>query len=285
VTLNARNYHGFSAVAGYTYAHALDNVGANWDFGAGLGLPQDATHPGREYASSDFDIRHRFTLSVVYNVPGRKSFAQMLEGWQLISIVSLYSPQPWGPMDTGTDVSGTGEANDRWDFFGNPSDFKSGPVATPFFGGKSNPACAAKALALDGGNIAGPSSTALGLFGCYAKRNSIMIPPALGTFGTMGRNLFRDSGFRNWDFSFAKNWKFKERLTAQFRIEFFNILNHPNFANPFGGQNGFGMNDPSAPGPGAGFGCGCATPDFAASNPVLGSGGSRSIQLGLKLLF
>jgi hypothetical protein len=277
VTLNARNYHGFSAVAGYTYAHALDNVGANWDFGAGLGLPQDATHPGREYASSDFDIRHRFTLSVVYNVPGRKSFAQMLEGWQLISIVSLYSPQPWGPMDTGTDVSGTGEANDRWDFFGNPSDFKSGPVATPFFGGKSNPACAAKALALDGGNIAGPSSTALGLFGCYAKRNSIMIPPALGTFGTMGRNLFRDSGFRNW--------KFKERLTAQFRIEFFNILNHPNFANPFGGQNGFGMNDPSAPGPGAGFGCGCATPDFAASNPVLGSGGSRSIQLGLKLLF
>ena len=60
VTLTSRDYHGLTATAGYTYAHALDDVGANWDFGAGLGLPQDATHPGREYASSDFDIRHRF---------------------------------------------------------------------------------------------------------------------------------------------------------------------------------------------------------------------------------
>ena len=110
-----------------------------------------------------------------------------------------------------------------------------------------------------------------------------MIPASLGTFGAMGRNTFRDTGFRNWDFSVAKNWKFKERLTAQFRAEFFNVLNHPNFANPFGGQNGFGMNDPSVLA--TGFGCGCATPDVAASNPVIGSGGSRSIQLGLKLLF
>ena len=43
VTLNARNYHGLSMVAGYTYSHALDDVGANWDFGYGSGLPQDAT--------------------------------------------------------------------------------------------------------------------------------------------------------------------------------------------------------------------------------------------------
>jgi hypothetical protein len=109
-----------------------------------------------------------------------------------------------------------------------------------------------------------------------------MIPPALGTFGTMGRNLFRDSAFRNWDFSVTKNFKFGERLTAQFRAEFFNILNHPDFANPFGGQNGFAHNDPSSSGT---FGCGCATPDSAASNPVIGSGGSRAIQFGLKLQF
>ena len=111
-----------------------------------------------------------------------------------------------------------------------------------------------------------------------------MIPPVLGTFGTMPRNLFRDGGFYNWDFSVAKNWKFTERFGAQFRAEFFNVLNHPNFANPFGGQNGWGHNDPSVSGPG-GFGCGCATPDVAASNPVIGSGGSRAVQLGLKLSF
>jgi hypothetical protein len=61
-TLTARNFHRFTFIAGYTYSHAMDEVGANWDFGAGLGLPQDSMHPGREYASSDFDMRHRFTF-------------------------------------------------------------------------------------------------------------------------------------------------------------------------------------------------------------------------------
>jgi hypothetical protein len=287
-TLTARNFHRMTFIAGYTYAHALDDVGANWDFGAGLGLPQDSMHPKREYASSDFDIRQRFTLSINYKVPGKEGFAQLLEGWELNSIVTLNTAQPWGPMDSSTDVSGTGESAaaatgiERWDFFGNPSDFKSGPTPMPFFPGATNAACAAKALALDGGvpNLA--TSQSLATFGCYAKGSSIMIPPALGTFGTMGRNLFRDSAFRNWDFSVTKNFKFGERLTAQFRAEFFNILNHPDFANPFGGQNGFAHNDPSSSGT---FGCGCATPDSAASNPVIGSGGSRAIQFGLKLQF
>ena len=66
VTLNARNYHGLSMVAGYTYSHASDDVGANWDFGYGSGLPQNAHNPGAEYANSDFDIRHRLTLSLTY---------------------------------------------------------------------------------------------------------------------------------------------------------------------------------------------------------------------------
>jgi outer membrane receptor protein involved in Fe transport len=284
VTVTGRNYHGLTFVGGYTYAHALDDVGANWDFGAGLGLPQDSTHPEREYASSDFDIRHRFTLSANYVIPGKKSFAQLLEGWELNSIVSLYSAQPWGPMDAGNDVSRTGASKvagtgiERWDFFGNPADFKSGPVPIPFFA-FSNPnipaACVSQAAAIG----ATPSLMA---FGCYAKGNSVMIPPPLGSFGTMGRNTFRDSAFHNWDFSVAKNFKFKERLTAQLRAEFFNLLNHPNFANPFGGQNGLAFNDPSSPGT---FGCGCKTPDGAGSNPVIGSGGSRAIQFALKLTF
>jgi hypothetical protein len=292
VTLNSRNFHGLNMVAGYTYSHALDDVGANWDFGAGLGLPQDATHPEREYASSDFDIRHRFTLSAVYSIPGKKTPGQLLEGWQLISIVSLYGAQPWGPMDTGDDISFTGEGVDRWDFVGNPSDFKSDPrdnlaLLPQYFAPAAPPAAPESTLPAICTNAATTfgSHPSLDTFGCYVSPNgkSAMVPQPFGTFGTMGRNIFRDTGFRNWDFSLAKNWRFRERLTAQFRAEFFNILNHPNFANPFGGQNGFGMNDPSVLA--TGFGCGCATPDVAASNPVLGSGGSRSIQLGLKLTF
>jgi Carboxypeptidase regulatory-like domain/TonB dependent receptor len=287
-TLTTRNYHGLSMIAGYTWSHALDDVAANWDFGYGYGLPVDSRNPGAEYASSDFDIRNRFTLLITYALPGKKSFAQLLEGWQINSIVTVSSPQPWGPIDLGTDVSGTGSlpvsppafSPNRWDLFGNPGDFTSTPVGIPFFPGTSNPACAAKALALDGGTP-GNAMASLSSFGCYAAGGSIMIPPPLGQFGTMRRNVFRDTGFRDWDFSVAKNWKLGERLAAQFRAEFFNILNHPNFANPYGGQNGYGLNDPSV----QPFGCGCATPDVAAANPVIGSGGSRAVQLGLKFTF
>jgi hypothetical protein len=295
VTLNSRNYHGLSMVAGYTYSHSLDDVGANWDFGYGAGLPVDSYNVGREYGSSDFDLRHRLTLSLTYAIPGKGGFGQMLEGWELNSIVTLASGQPWGPIDLGTDASGTGPlpvsppANSpiRWNFFGKPSDFKSRPTPIPFFAGNGNQAsptdnaaCNTQALALDGGTP-GLATDALALFGCYAQGGSVMIPPGLGRLGNMGRNTFRDSGFRNFDFSIAKNWHFGERVRAQFRAEFFNILNHPNFANPYGGQNGFGLNDPSV----QPFGCGCATPDVAAANPVIGSGGSRAVQLGLKFTF
>ncbi|HKT89473.1 MAG TPA: carboxypeptidase-like regulatory domain-containing protein [Candidatus Sulfotelmatobacter sp.] len=299
VTLNARNFHGLSMVAGYTYSHASDDVGANWDFGYGSGLPQNSYNPGAEYANSDFDMRHRLTLSLTYAIPGRSGFGQMLQGWEINSIATIESPQYWGPIDLGTDAAGTGAlpvsppatAPIRWSFYragtaalGNPSDFKSGKgTGIPFYGpgDPSMPSgCAASALAKDGGS-AGPETAALNLFGCYAAGNSVMMAPPLGQFGNMGRNMFQDTGFRNLDFSLAKNFLFGEVRRLQFRAEFFNILNHPNFANPYGGQNGFGLNDPSV----QPFGCGCATPDVAAANPVIGSGGSRAVQLGLKFIF
>ena len=274
-------------VAGYTYSHSLDDVGANWDFGAGYGLPQDSTHPQREYANSDFDIRQRLTVSLTYAIPGKTGFGQMLEGWEINTIATIASPQPWGVIDLTSGLAGIGglpvsppqATPQRWDFFGNPSDFKSGSTPIPFFpGGSSN---MPGACTTDAANVGATAS--LATYGCFAKGNSVLIPPPAGTFGTMGRNLFPDSGFRNLDFSLAKNWHFGERLRAQFRAEFFNILNHPNFANPYGGQNGYGNNDPAAA-PSA-FGCGCVTPDVAAANPAIGSGGPRSIQLGLKFIF
>src|SRR5207253_8018924 len=101
--------------------------------------------------------------------------------------------------------------------------------------------------------------------------------------GTMGRNIFRDSGFKNWDLSVFKNFTFKERFTAQFRVEFFNVLNHITISNPSGANNGsHGGDDPSS---GGTLGTGTATPDFATGNPLICSGDSRLMQLGLKLTF
>jgi Carboxypeptidase regulatory-like domain/TonB dependent receptor len=287
-TLTARNFHSLSVVAGYTYAHALDDVSHNF----GAVVPQNSLNPNGQYGPSDFDIRHRFTLSITYNVPGKKSPGQLLEGWQINSIVTLQTSQPWDAVDVNDDISNTGEFEDRWDFFGNPGDFRSGPTPIPYFQPGAPPSTdplgpTDPSYAINNAGCTKAASTAallssLEAFGCYAKGSSVMVPPAADTFGTLGRNAFRDSGFRNMDLSLVKSWKFNERLSSQFRAEFFNVLNHPNFMNPTLplGQGLF--SDPSVP---TQFGCGCNTPDVAAVNPVLGSGGNRAIQLGLKFIF
>jgi TonB-dependent receptor-like protein len=301
-TLTQRTSHGLSFILGYTYSHALDDASssynANW-------LPVSSANPKLQYGNSDFDRRHVLTLALTYALPSKKSPAQLLEGWQINSIVTLQSGAPWSPQDLSNDFPGTDQIDELnsfgqyWDFTGRPGDFTSGSTPIPCWTGSGPSAlsgcpegapgsgaatitAAPPAVCLNGAKTTGEMNTLLNI-GCYFKGSSALTPPALGTIGTSTRNLFRDGGFRNWDFSIAKNWTFKERLTAQFRVEVFNILNHPEFANP-NGPAGLGLNDPSA-GFGGNFGCGCTTPDQAAPNPVLGSGGARSMQLGLKLIF
>ena len=265
-TLTKRVSHGLSFTAGYTYAHALDIASSNF----GGGLPQNSNEPNLDYGNSNFDIRHRFTFATTYTLPGRDGFAQMLKGWQINSIVTAQTGQPWTAQDTTSNISGTGENVDRWDFFGNPADFNAGPNPIPLLtGAAATTACSSVA----------PSLASLASLGCYKVGNSILAPPAQNTFGTAGRNIFRGRGLKNWDLSVTKDWALRELFKAEFRAEFFNVLNHPNFATP--GVNGAGFNNPN----GSQFGCTCETPDTAASNPVLGSGGSRAIQLGLKLLW
>jgi hypothetical protein len=290
LAFTGRNYYGFDFVAGYTYSHAIDNQSYNWN----QYLPKNSLDPQGEYGNSDFDIRHRFTLSATYTIPGKKGYAQMLEGWQLNGILTLQSGQPWQAFDTSNDFSGTGEFADRWNFFGSPSDFTSrGDKSIPFCTGPGAGGC--KYTAPSGTVFMTAAQSAPlyadcvahgGAGGCFASFNgkSALVAPALGTFGNSGRNIFRDGGFHNLDFSVSKSWKFGERLTTQFRAEMFNITNHPNFANPFGGATGQGVGATADPSVGP-FGCGCATPDVASANPVLGSGGARAIQFGLKFLF
>jgi hypothetical protein len=313
-TLTKRMSHGVSLVAGYTFAHGLDSASLN-RFAL---LPQNAYNPGAEYGNSDFDVRHRLTLTGTYNIPGIKGFAQLLEGWQINAIATLQSGQPWqvndynaGPYpDFGNGFSGTGDNSDRWDFFGNPADFKGTQTSIPYCTSvdplgnvrpfvAANVSCStttgvsnivatpANSSTLIANCIAkAPDASTLADGGCFisANGNSVMVPQTAGTFGTMGRNIFRDSGFRNLDFSVFKNFKWKERYGAQFRLEIFNILNHPAIENPYGASNGSsgGNNDPSSP---AGFGAAIGTPDVVAGNPVVGSGDNRAIQVGLKLTF
>jgi len=272
VTFTKRYSHGLYLLAGYTFGHAIDTAGSTSNLGY---IPQNNNNFNAEKASGDYDIRHRFTLSASYDLPSKKSWAQMLEGWSLNTIFMYETGVPVLMYDDYDDFTGTGEgpgngSNDRWNIIGNPNKLKwsqSNPI--PFLDA-SDPICqgAANTPELQTSlNYAG---------GCYSQNGVIIYPNAPLTFGNMGRNILRGPGFVNWDFSVAKSWNLSERFKLQFRGEIFNLLNHPNFA---AGSVGESLSSPGQ------LGLAQATPDVQAANPVVGSGGSRHIQLGLKLLF
>jgi hypothetical protein len=114
--------------------------------------------------------------------------------------------------------------------------------------------------------------------------------PLDGTFGNVGRNSVYGPHYWNADFSLSKQTQITDRLGVQFRAEFFNLLNHPNFALPSGtvipgrDQLGQPVIDPSTSKPFA-AGVITQTPDVAQGNPSLGGGGPRVMQIGLKLMF
>jgi hypothetical protein len=292
VSLTKRMSHGLLFNVGYTYGHGLDNGSLN-RFGLN---PEDSTNIAQDYASSDFDVRHRLTATATYNIPGIKGFGQLLEGWQINTIVTFATAQPWQTYDPADNISGTGENTDRWDLFGNPADFPSGKnsfadcfkgacTITNPYGLPQTLSVAQTTAAISGCAAVAPSAATLASFGCYVSNNgqSYIVPPALGSYGNMGRNILRDQGFKNWDLSLFKNFTFKERYGIQARWEVFNILNHPIAANPSGASSS--VNTGNSPGPGVPFGASFLTPDFAAGNPLIGSGSERVMQVGLKLTF
>ena len=115
-------------------------------------------------------------------------------------------------------------------------------------------------------------------------------------FGNMGRDSLRGPSFKQFDFSVSKDTKLKEQLTMQLRVEVFNLLNHPNFSNPFlpagiapADYNPVSIGPcpaaPSRTGCGTGFLPITTTADVGPGNPFLGGGGPRGVQLAAKFSF
>ena len=308
-TVTARNYHGLTLTGGYTFSHALGENSSQGTAGSNV-IPIDSTASLRSqiYGPTVFDIRQRGTISATYAVPGRKGFGQMLEGWSINMVSLIQTGTPWGISDTTTDFSGTGEQSSnsaanmggRWNFYGNPNDWNANhnfydvlpatlgaeacptgqsQCGIPYYPGTTNAACMTKAQAL--GPLAVASLTNLG---CYQLGSGILIPAAYGSEGSFPRLPFHGPHFTNFDASITKAFKFNENFTAQFRAEFFNIFNHVKFVNPSGAVGGGTANiNPTQARNQMAFVLN--TPDAASSNPMLGSGGSRDMQLGLKLMF
>jgi hypothetical protein len=284
-TLQSRNFHGLTFLTAYTYAHTLALYDDSHNSGS-FTMASDNSNLGLQYGNASYDLRHRFVFSPTYRIPGRRAPGQLLEGWSLNTILTLQSGLQYTVSDsTTTDWLGNNGIANRsigggiyqyWNFVGPRDAFSHNSAPPTFLTGNAalnDSACANAAVApySSGTTDAQLAMSALLNAGCYKSNGGILTPPAYGTLGNAGHGFFTGPSYKNMDFSVAKLWKFKETYSVQFRVEFFNFTNHVNYATPGA--------DPSK----SSFGYSTSTPD--SSNPVLGSGGPRHIQFGLKLAF
>jgi hypothetical protein len=236
LTARFQNLHRFSGFTTYTYSKSLDGASDGINFNfETVALPQDSTNLRAEKGPSIFDTRHRWTSALNYQLPNFSVVGERLGNGWQFN--SIFTVQSGRPIDivTGNGINGRQR----------PDVVPGQPFVLPNWNpstGYLNPAAFAN--------------------------------PA-GNFGNLGRDKVFGPGFWNVDFSVSKNTRLWEQGSLQFRAEFFNILNHPNFALP----NGF-ISPGSAP-----AGTITQTPDVAQGNPGLGGGGPRVLQFGLRLQF
>ena len=276
VTLTQRTWHGFNSVLSYVYSHCLEMGSGDWN---GSILPSDVFNPRADYGNCLTDVRHSLLWSFTYALPQKKGYGQMLEGWKINSVLKYQTALPWNIADTKNNISGTGELEDRWNYFGPQGGFNDLQSASvPFFSGTTNAACLTQAQTLDASSTplhpGWTNVAALTKFGCFNENGALMLPPAFGTFGDESHNEFRGEPFRLLDLSVSKEVRFSERFTGQFRFEVFNIFNSTEYATNAG--------NPSTT---TSFGSSRQSPDVAIANATVGSGAPRSIQIGFRLLF
>ena len=256
-TLRLQQFRGFSGFSTYTFSKSLDGAsdGINFNF-ANAAFPQDSTNLPAEKGPSTFDTRHRWTTAINYAVPDLHHVPHVLgAGWQLNSIITVQSGRP---INVVTDAGGVN------------SNFVQRPDIIP------------------GVNPILPNWTPTT---GYLNPNAFAYPAITaadpnGYFGDLGRDQIYSPGFWNYDFSTTKNFQLREHVQLQFRAEFFNIFNHPNFALPSNVIAPGFLADHVTPNPNASTaGLITQTPDVAQGNPGLGGGGPRVMQFGLRLQF
>jgi hypothetical protein len=268
-SLHVNKWHGLTSQANFVWSHSIDTASDLEDFEPNQAQPQDSTNPAGDRGNSSFDIRRRFTWNFVYEFPKMKGhMAKLTDGWGLDGILNLQDGQPWQlNYEFEGEYSGAGEGFDRPDVIGplqyskNPSQFLN---------------LASFAAPCTWGNPQGNDGSA-------DETNCV---PGTRHFGDLGRNSLQGPSFKEFNFSVFKDTMLAERVNLQFRAEFFNLLNHPNFSSPllpnFIGDIG---SPDAATGQHSGYYQLQTTGDVGIGNPFLGGGGPRGIQLAVILKF
>jgi hypothetical protein len=215
LTVTKRFSHGFEMVSGWTYSHTIDD---STDLSTLLN-PQDNSNPNGERGNSDFDQRHRWITSAVYQTPFRQSDSAMwkkiLANFTVSPVIEVASGRPYNVLlgyDTNLDFGSS---------TGRPSVLPAGASVPAGF-----PAATTSPF-IHNAEFILPTN-------CFGSDGSVIPPsatvpvPPTGCTGDLGRNAFNQPGFFQIDLRIAKEIPITERVNLQAIADGFNMLNHFN---------------------------------------------------------
>ena len=188
---------GLQFTAAYTWSHAIDEVSDLFELAGARGLPQNSFDRSAERGDANFDLRHRFVSSSVWDLPIFTK-SKLLGGWQLAGIVTLQTGQPFTVISS-IDVNLDGNLTDRLNTLAGVREVGNGSLRYEF-----------------------PVSPV----------EQFRMLSAAGADGAIGRNTFRASGIVNTDLAINKLFRFTERHQLEFRTEIFNLFNRTHFGVP-----------------------------------------------------
>jgi len=235
---------GLQAVAAYTWSHSID-IASN---DSNANLPALTGYdPQLDRGPSDFDVRHAFTAAVSYDIPAPFKSGignKLLSGWSVETFISARTAAPLEIFSRRD--SEFGPFNLRPDLINGVPLYLSDPTAPG--GRRINPA-------------------------------AFVIPTGVRQ-GTLGRNALRGFPFTQVDLALRRRFALNERVGLQFKIEAFNLFNHPNFGNPVGdlSSNQFGRATTM-------LGRSLTATNNTGFNPLFQAGGPRAVQFALKFQF
>jgi len=217
---------GLSIVSNYTWSHSLDNLSSTFSESSGgsngvgnLGYLNPAI-PSLDYGSADFDVRHRFVFSSIWNEPffssGSKGWLdQVAGGWSVAPIFSVRSGVPLTVSDSTNSLNAT-----------------TGPYGIPRYTPSSNLISGSTGA----GVPIGPNNFDLLTLPTADSFTGLLGISDFGPYpaNMTGRNTFRGPGAWTMDMSVMKNFRLTERFQLQFRAEAFDLFNHHNmYVNGF----------------------------------------------------
>jgi hypothetical protein len=253
-------YHGRRTFlqASYTYGKSLDynsSYFGSMNFLGETGAPVDSTNLRLEHGPSAFDIRHRFNLVYVAELPmfaSNNVFTRTaFGGWQISGVTTLQSGYPFTVVTGGPDSSGFNQAN-------------AGTMTMPSAG--------------DRPDLTKPGPVPQNNRNPDAAFDTTFFTPAFaGRVGTSGRNQYYGPGLANYDVAIGKSFPVREQVRLQFRGDFFNLFNHTNFANPISDMSNANFGKITQT-----LGSAVATSVGTTGGPI---GGPRLIQLSVRVQF